>query len=105
MNNKYILVVQSSRWTLQGTLMDGRLNYLNWTIRPDQMQAIVPSLGMILLYTFNIVLYPMLAKIGIRKPLQKLTLGCCIAVIAYVFAALLQIKIFVRSLVRFDFVN
>ncbi|VVC33648.1 Hypothetical protein CINCED_3A018729 [Cinara cedri] len=85
---------QGSRWTLQGTLMNGRVDYLDWTIKPDQMQTLVPFFGMIFLVLFDVALYPMLAMVGIRKPLQKLTLSGFLAVVAFVFAALLQLKIF-----------
>ncbi|XP_016659200.1 peptide transporter family 1 isoform X1 [Acyrthosiphon pisum] len=82
-----------SRWTLQATLMNGRLDFLNWTIKPDQIQMLVPLFGIIVLVLFDKVLYPMFAAIGIRKPLQILTFCGVLAVIAFVFAALLQFKI------------
>eukprot|EP00102_Acyrthosiphon_pisum_P022001 XP_016659211.1 PREDICTED: uncharacterized protein LOC107883532 [Acyrthosiphon pisum] len=80
-------------WTLQATLMNGRLDFLNWTIKPDQIQMLVPLFGIIVLVLFDKVLYPMFAAIGIRKPLQILTFCSVLAVIAFVFAALLQFKI------------
>ncbi|XP_025417485.1 peptide transporter family 1-like isoform X2 [Sipha flava] len=88
---------QGSRWTLQAMLMNGRLNFLNWTIKPDQMQAVVPLFGLLFLFLFDMMLYPLLAKIGIRKPLQKLTLSGCLAIVAFLFAALLQMNIFGKS--------
>ncbi|CAI6367792.1 unnamed protein product [Macrosiphum euphorbiae] len=82
-----------SSWTLQATLMNGDVDFLNWTIKPDQIQLLVPLIGITVLVFFNDFLYPMFAAIGIRKPLQKLTFCGVLAVIAFVFAALLQFKI------------
>jgi len=83
--------------------MNGRVDFLNWTIKPDQIQMLVPLFGIIVLVLFDKVLYPMFAAIGIQKPLQKLTFCGVLAVIAFVFAALLQFKIVVRPLFRFIF--
>ncbi|XP_060881257.1 peptide transporter family 1-like isoform X2 [Metopolophium dirhodum] len=82
-----------STWTLQATLMNGHVDFLNWTIKPDQIQMLVPLVGIIVLVFFNDFLYLMLAAIGIRKPLQKLTFCGILAVLTFVFAALLQFKI------------
>lgn len=87
---------QGSRWTLQAMLMNGRVDFLDWTIKPDQMQTLVPLFGLTFLVLFDVALYPLLAKVGIRKPLQKLTLSGVLAVIAFVIAAILQFNIFVR---------
>jgi len=80
--------------------MNGHVDFLNWTIKPDQIQLLVPLIGITVLVFFNDSLYPMFAMIGIRKPLQKLTFCGVLAVIAFVFAALLQFKIVVRPLFR-----
>ncbi|XP_022170566.1 peptide transporter family 1-like isoform X2 [Myzus persicae] len=85
---------QSSRWTLQAMLMNGRVDFLGWTIKPDQMQILTPLLGLTLLVLFDVVFYPLLAMVGVQKPLQKLTFAGALAVIAFVFTALLQFKIF-----------
>lgn len=95
---------QGSRWTLQAMLMNGRVEFLDWTIKPDQMQTLVPLFGLMFLVLFDVALYPLLAKVGIRKPLQKLTLSGVLAVIAFAIAAILQFKIFVSlELGRFIF--
>ncbi|XP_026815501.1 peptide transporter family 1-like isoform X2 [Rhopalosiphum maidis] len=85
---------QGSRWTLQATLMNGRVDFLDWTIKPDQMQTLVPLFGLTFLILFDVAFYPLLAMVGVRKPLQKLTFGGVLAVVAFIFAALLQFKIF-----------
>ncbi|XP_050436407.1 peptide transporter family 2-like [Adelges cooleyi] len=90
---------QSSRWTLQATIMKGRLDYLDWTIKPDQMQMIIPLFGMMFLVLFDLILYPFLSKIGIKTALQKLALAEIFAVVSFAIAAVLQFKIFGESTV------
>ncbi|XP_053950502.1 peptide transporter family 1 isoform X1 [Anastrepha ludens] len=82
---------QGSRWTFQATRMDGET--FGYIIKPDQMQVVNPLLilGMIPLFTY--VLYPILAKLGIKRPLQKLTLGGLLAAIAFVLSAFLEVKL------------
>lgn len=77
--------------------MKGRLDYLDWTIKPDQMQMIIPLFGMAFLVLFDLILYPFLSKIGIKTALQKLALAEMFAVVAFAIAAVLQFKIFVSS--------
>ncbi|XP_011187890.1 peptide transporter family 1 isoform X4 [Zeugodacus cucurbitae] len=82
---------QGSRWTFQATRMNGET--FGYVIKPDQMQVVNPLLilGMIPLFTY--VLYPILAKIGIKRPLQKLTLGGLLAAIAFLLSAFLEVKL------------
>lgn len=98
-----IINQQGSRWTLQATLMDGRLDFLNWTIKPDQMQTLVPFFGLIFLALFDVAVYPLLRMVGIRKSLQKLTLSGLLSCTAFIFTAILQYKIFVSLVLRSNF--
>ncbi|XP_059618063.1 peptide transporter family 1 [Phlebotomus argentipes] len=82
---------QGSRWTFQATRMDGQVGALN--LKPDQMQVINPALILIFIPLYDIVFYPLLAKIGIRRPLQKLTLGGCLAGVAFIISAILEIQL------------
>lgn len=75
--------------------MNGRIDFLNWTMKPDQMQVINPLLVLLFIPFFEIVVYPTLAKIGIRKPLQKISLGGFLAALAFVLSAAVQNKIIV----------
>ncbi|KAL4148725.1 hypothetical protein QTP88_002894 [Uroleucon formosanum] len=84
---------QGSRWTLQATLMNGRINFLNWTMKPDQMQVMNPLLILFFIPVFETIVYPLLAKIGIKKPLQKISLGGFLAALAFVLSAVVQNKI------------
>ncbi|XP_017472595.1 PREDICTED: peptide transporter family 1 isoform X1 [Rhagoletis zephyria] len=82
---------QGSRWTFQAQRMDGET--FGYVIKPDQMQVVNPLLilGMIPLFTY--VLYPILAKLGIKRPLQKLTLGGLLAAVAFLLSAFLEVKL------------
>lgn len=64
-------------------------------MKPDQMQVINPLLVLLFIPVFETVVYPMLAKIGIRKPLQKISLGGLLAALAFVLSAAVQNKIIV----------
>ncbi|XP_060836272.1 solute carrier family 15 member 1-like [Rhopalosiphum padi] len=66
---------QGSRWILQGTLMNGKIDFLNWSIKPDQVHFINPLFVLIFIPLFNGVVYPILYEIGINTPLKKVTLG------------------------------
>lgn len=91
---------QGSRWTLQATLMNGRIDFLNWTMKPDQMQVLNPLLVLLFIPFFETGVYPLLAKIGIRKPLQKISLGGFLAALAFVLSAVVQNKIIVSIYLR-----
>lgn len=87
--------MQGSRWTLQATLMNGRIDFLNWTMKPDQMQVMNPLLVLLFIPIFEVVVYPLLAKIGVRKPLQKIALGGFLAALAFILSAFVQNMIIV----------
>lgn len=77
--------------------MNGRIDFLNWTMKPDQMQVINPLLVLLFIPLFETVVYPILAKIGIKKPLQKISLGGFLAALAFVLSAIVQNKIIVST--------
>ncbi|XP_058054155.1 peptide transporter family 1-like isoform X2 [Anopheles bellator] len=82
---------QGSRWTFQATRMDGDLGF--WTIKPDQMQVINPLLILVFIPLYEIAFYPLLSMIGIRRPLQKLTLGGIFAGVAFVISTIVEIQL------------
>ncbi|KNC33988.1 Peptide transporter family 1 [Lucilia cuprina] len=82
---------QGSRWTFQATRMDGEL--WGFTIKPDQMQVINPLLILGFIPIFDYVIYPLLAMIGIKRPLQKLTLGGLLAAGAFILSAFVELKL------------
>jgi solute carrier family 15 (oligopeptide transporter), member 1 len=71
--------------------MTGELG--NFTLKPDQMQVVNPLLILLFVPLFDYVLYPLLAKVGIKRPLQKLVLGGLLAATAFVVSALLELKL------------
>nr|AAC47465.1 oligopeptide transporter 1 [Drosophila melanogaster] len=81
---------QGSRWTFQATRMDG--NVLGFQIKPDQMQVVNPLLILGFLPLFDYIIYPALARCGIRRPLQKLTLGFLLAALGFFLSAGLEMK-------------
>lgn len=80
--------------------MNGRIDFLNWAMKPDQMQVINPFLVLLFIPFFEIAVYPTLAKIGICKPLQKISLGGFLAALAFVLSAVVQNKIIVSIFVN-----
>ncbi|XP_055593305.1 peptide transporter family 1-like [Uranotaenia lowii] len=82
---------QGSRWTFQATRMDGDLGF--WTIKPDQMQVINPLLILVFIPLYEIAFYPLLSLIGIRRPLQKLTLGGIFAGLAFIISFIVEIQL------------
>ncbi|XP_013116650.2 peptide transporter family 1 isoform X2 [Stomoxys calcitrans] len=82
---------QGSRWTFQATRMDGEV--FGFFIKPDQMQVINPLLILGFIPLFDYVLYPLLSLVGIRRPLQKLTLGGLLAAGAFLLSAFVELKL------------
>lgn len=82
---------QGSRWTFQATRMDGEI--FGFTVKPDQMQVINPFLILGFIPLFDYVLYPILDTCGIRRPLQKLTLGGLLAATAFLLSAFVELKL------------
>uniref|UniRef100_A0A182IZF0 F-box domain-containing protein n=1 Tax=Anopheles atroparvus TaxID=41427 RepID=A0A182IZF0_ANOAO len=82
---------QGSRWTFQATRMDGKVG--GYTIKPDQMQMVNPLLIMAFIPVFESCIYPIFAKIGIRRPLQKLSLGGLLAAVSFVMSGFVEIAL------------
>lgn len=71
--------------------MDGDVGF--FTIKPDQMQVINPLLILVFIPLFDNFVYPLLAKMGIRRPLQKLTLGALLVAAAFIISACVEFKL------------
>ncbi|XP_017962881.2 peptide transporter family 1 [Drosophila navojoa] len=82
---------QGSRWTFQATHMDG--DVLGYHIKPDQMQVINPLLILAFIPLFDFVVYPLLARFGIKRPLQKLGLGLLCASIGFFLSATVELHL------------
>lgn len=77
-----------SRWTLQADKMNGDIGF--YIIKPDQMQAINPFVLLTFIPLFDVIVYPILSKIGIRRSLQKITIGGIFSAISFLIAALVE---------------
>lgn len=82
---------QGSRWTVQATRMSGDTGFYN--IKPDQMQTINPFLILLFIPLYDSVFYPLLAKIGITRPLQKLTAGGMLAAISFGISGFVELEL------------
>lgn len=82
---------QGSRWTFQATRMMGFIG--SYEIKPDQMQVVNPLLILVFIPLYDVVFYPLLSKIGVRRPLQKLTLGGILAGVAFLCSAIVELQL------------
>lgn len=82
---------QGSRWTFQATRMVGDIG--GFTIKPDQMQVVNPLLILGFIPLFNYLVYPILSVVGIKRPLQKLTLGGLLAAGAFLMSAFVEFEL------------
>nr|XP_018918134.1 PREDICTED: peptide transporter family 1-like [Bemisia tabaci] len=83
---------QGSTWVFQASQMDGVV--FNWfTIKPDQIEVLNPLFTVLLIPVFELVLYPLLEKIGIKRPLQYITIGASFCAAAFVMSAYLEYKL------------
>ncbi|XP_058460063.1 peptide transporter family 1 isoform X2 [Malaya genurostris] len=82
---------QGSRWTFQATRMDGDLG--SWSLKPDQMQVINPLLILVFIPLYEVAFYPLLSLIGIRRPLQKITLGGILGGVAFFISMIVEIQL------------
>ncbi|XP_063706988.1 peptide transporter family 1-like isoform X2 [Culicoides brevitarsis] len=82
---------QGSRWTFQATRMTGDIG--PYAIKPDQLQVVNPLLILGFIPLFSYAVYPMLAKCGIKRPLQKLTTGGILAAIAFLISGFVELEL------------
>lgn len=68
--------------------MDGDIGFM--TIKPDQMQVVNPFLILVFIPLYEMLFYPLLKLIGIKRPLQKLAIGGILAGVAFVCSALVE---------------
>lgn len=82
---------QGSRWTLQATRLDGDIFGIN--IKPDQMLVLNPMLVILLIPVCELYMYPIMVRLGVKKPLQKLVVGMALTAIAFFASGLLELKL------------
>jgi solute carrier family 15 oligopeptide transporter 1 len=78
--------------------MTGELG--GWSLKPDQMQVVNPLLILVFIPVFETVLYPLLSKCNIKRPLQKLGIGGILAAVAFVISAIVELQLEVCLLRR-----
>lgn len=71
--------------------MNGQLG--SWIIKPDQLQVINPLLIVLLIPAFEYGIYPILRKVGLDRPLQKMTAGGLLAGLSFLVCALVQLRL------------
>lgn len=81
----------SSRWIFQAKYMNGDIGY--YIIRPDQIPMLGSILLLVMIPLFDTVVYPVLRKFGIRRPLQKMVIGGVLTAISFVLTAIVQFQI------------
>jgi solute carrier family 15 oligopeptide transporter 1 len=82
---------QNSRWVFQATQMNGDLGF--YTLKPDQVIFFNPLTAIFLTPICNFLLYPLIAKCGIKTLVHRISVGGFICVLAFVFATLVEIQI------------
>ncbi|KAM3724786.1 Peptide transporter [Dirofilaria immitis] len=82
---------QGSTWILQARRLDGRVG--PFMILPDQMNVFNPLIVLITVPIFEAWIYPLVERIFKVTPLRKMSLGGCLAAIAFVMAGILQIEV------------
>lgn len=80
-----------SRWTFQAKQMNGDIGF--YTMKADQIQMVGSPFVLILIPLYETVVYPFLRRFGIRRPLQKMTIGGILSAVSFVYAGLLQLHI------------
>ncbi|XP_063674191.1 peptide transporter family 1-like isoform X2 [Bolinopsis microptera] len=81
---------QSSRWVMQADRMNGKIG--SFEIKPDQMQVINPAFVMCLIPFFEIVVYPLMKKIGIpTSPAFRIVVGMFFAAIAFIVCGFVEL--------------
>ena len=82
----------NSRWVFQASKMNGDI--FGWyTIKPDQMVITSTVLAIVLIPLFEGVIYPIIAKIGVKTPLEKIGVAFVCSAVAFCFAAVIERKL------------
>jgi len=87
---------KASTWIVQANAMTTQVSFLGWSfdVIPAQMQALNPLLVMILIPVNNLLLFPMLRKLGIEpSPLRRMTAGIVLSAAAWIVVGNLQVAL------------
>lgn len=84
-------LLQNSRWVFQAAKMNADIGW--YIVKPDQMIIFNPILALLSLPFCEYIFYPILAKIGIKTVLQKMTFGGILGAISVGLSTIIEIKI------------
>ena len=68
--------------------MNGDIGF--YTIKPDQVMISMTVFVVVLIPVFDKILYPILSKVGIKTPLQKIGCGYICSALSFVLAAVVE---------------
>lgn len=71
--------------------MDGDIGFME--IKPDQVQLINPFLILVFIPLYEVIFYPLLNLVGIRRPLQKICLGGILGGVAFLLSAFVELSV------------
>ena len=87
---------KASTWIVQANAMTTQVSIFGWSfdVIPAQMQALNPLLVMILIPVNNLLLFPLLRKLGIEpSPLRRMTAGIVLSAAAWIVVGNLQVAL------------
>ncbi|UVW30436.1 oligopeptide:H+ symporter [Massilia sp. H6] len=87
---------KASTWIVQANAMTTNVSLLGWSydVLPAQMQALNPLLVMILIPFNNLVLFPVLSKMGLQPTaLRRMTAGIAFSGLAWIVVGYLQVQL------------
>lgn len=84
-------LLQNSRFVFQATQTNGDIGW--FVIKPDQMLIFNPMLALIFFPICEYICYPLLAKVGIKTLLQKITLGILCGALGVGLATIIETQI------------
>lgn len=80
-----------SRWVFQASKMNGDIGF--YAIKPDQMLVLKSVFEILMLPIINSLIYPLLAKVGVKTLLQKMTIGGMLAVTSFTIAGIVELQV------------
>jgi dipeptide/tripeptide permease len=86
---------QHTRWTLQASKLNTYVTSdYSYALKPEQIQVVNPLMMIVLIPVFDYVIYPLLGKFNLlQKDLSRMAFGMFLGFIAFVFSAMLELKI------------
>lgn len=86
-----LLTQSGSRWIFQAKRMNGDIGFYH--LKPDQMAMVGAILLLIFVPLFETVVYPILKRFGVRRPLQKMAIGGFSMAVSFAIAGIVQFQV------------